>query len=114
MKTLRTSCAALALLLLGALHGQAVITIPGADGSDGALNVTADTVIDLSQAVTGAWDANNTANAGKGIYDPSKWAVVFKYSSVTVATGKTVTFKNHAAGLRLFGWSVEMLPSVEQ
>ena len=31
--------------------------------------------VDLSQAVTGAWDANNAANAGKGVYDPSKWAV---------------------------------------
>ena len=89
--------AAIALPLLGALRGQAAITIPGADGSDGALNITTDTVIDLSQAVTGAWDANNTANAGKGVYDPTKWAVVFKYSSVTVAAGKTVTFKNHAS-----------------
>lgn len=89
--------AAISVLLSGAIQSHAAITIPGADGSDGALNITADTVIDLSQAVTGTWNANNTANAGKGIYDPSKWAVVFKYSSVTVATGVTVTFKNHAS-----------------
>jgi len=71
------------------------IVVPGADGSDGVLNIAADTVIDLSKAVTGNWDGNNSANEGKGIYDPDKWAVVFKYSSVTVASGSTVTFKNH-------------------
>ncbi len=94
MKTSSVLLAGLFSLTLGA---SAAITVPGADGSDGVLNITADTVIDLSQAVTGVWDANNTPNAGKGIYDPAKWAVVFKYSSVTVAAGKTVTFKNHAS-----------------
>ncbi len=86
--------------LAGFTH--AAITVPGADGSDGALVITEDTEIDLSQAVNGdgttvKWDTNNAANAGKGIYDPMKWAVVFKYSSVNVATGTTVTFKNHAS-----------------
>lgn len=76
---------------------SAAISVPGADGSDGVLNITANTVIDLSQAVTGTWDQNNAANAGKGVYDAAKWAVVFKYSSVTVASGATVTFKNHAS-----------------
>ena len=85
----------LVLALLATLHASGAIVIPGADGSDGALNITANTVIDLSQAVTGAWDANNSANVGKGVYDPAKWAVVFKYASVTVATGATVTFTNH-------------------
>ncbi len=94
MKTSSVLLAAVFSLTLGA---SAAITVPGADGSDGVLNITTDTVIDLSQAVTGVWDANNTPNAGKGIYDPAKWAVVFKYSSVTVAAGKTVTFKNHAS-----------------
>ena len=94
MKTTSVLLAAVFTLSLGA---SAAITVPGADGSDGVLNITADTVIDLSQAPTGLWDANNSANAGKGIYDPAKWAVVFKYSSVTVAAGKTVTFKNHAS-----------------
>jgi hypothetical protein len=83
--------------LLGVLHAPAAIVIPEADGSDGALNLTANTVIDLFQAVTGQWDANNAANAGKGIYDSNKWAVVFKYSSVNIAGGATVTFKNHAS-----------------
>lgn len=75
----------------------AQLTIPGANGSDGALNVTVSTNIDLGLAVTGPWDTNNTSNAGKGVYDPAKWAVVFKYTSVNIANGATVTFKNHAS-----------------
>ena len=74
---------------------QADIVVPGANGTDGPLVITANTEIDLSQAVTGTWDQDNTANVGKGVYDPAKWAVVFKYSSVTVNAGATVTFRNH-------------------
>ena len=87
----------LALALI-ATHSplMADIIVPGANGTDEALNITADTVIDLSQAPTGTWDQNNSAQAGKGVYDPEKWAVVFKYSSVNIATGTKVTFKNHA------------------
>lgn len=84
-----------ALLNLSTSHGA--IVIPGADGSDGVLNITNNTVIDLSQAITGSWDTNNSANAGKGIYDSNKWAVVFKYSSVNISTGATVTFANHGS-----------------
>jgi hypothetical protein len=65
------------------------------DGSDGALVISNNTVIDLGQAVTGNWTNNNTANAGRGIYDPDKWAVVFKYSSVVISNGATLTFSNH-------------------
>ena len=75
------------------LHAQ--LTIPGADGSDGALTIISNTVIDLSQAISGVWSNNNSANAGKGIYDSNKWAVVFKYSSVNIASNATVTFQNH-------------------
>ena len=73
----------------------AQLTIPYADGSDGPLNLTNDTVIDLSQAVTGVW-TNTSGNSGKGIYDPTQWAVVFKYSSVNIASGATVTFSKAA------------------
>jgi hypothetical protein len=66
-------------------------------GSDEILNVTTNTVIDLGLASTGAWDAPG-AIAGRGVYDPSKWAVVFKYQKVTVANGATVTFTNHPSG----------------
>lgn len=94
MKTLSLYCIA-ASIFVAPVFGA--ITVPGADGSDGVLNITANTEIDLSQAITGTWNANNAANVGKGIYDPTKWAVVFKYSSVNVASGVTVTFKNHAS-----------------
>lgn len=87
-----------AVALLAGASSHAAITIPGADGSDGALNITQPTLIDLSQAVPGTWNANNAANAGKGIFDADKWAVVFKYSSVDIAVGKAVTFKNHPSG----------------
>ena len=87
------------ILTLAALFASvptafAQLTIPS-DGSDGAFNPAANIEIDLSQAVTGTWNANNTANAGLGIYDRDKWAVVFKYSSVNIPPGVTVTFKNH-------------------
>jgi hypothetical protein len=94
----------IAAFMAGSLVARAQLSIPS-DGSDGALNITEDTVIDLSQAVTGTWDQNNSANAGKGVYDPEKWAVVFKYTSVNIEghttgspeqlVGRTVRFKNH-------------------
>lgn len=85
---------ALALLASTALV-QAQLSIPS-DGSDGALNVVSgNLVINLSQAVTGTWDANNSANTGKGIFDPVKRAIVFKYSSVNIDLNRTVTFINH-------------------
>lgn len=78
------------------------LDIPHANkGADGALHPTeAKYVLDLSKAVTGRWDAPQSAPLepggwGVGIYDPEKWAVVFKFSSVTVPAGTTVTFKNH-------------------
>ena len=66
------------------------------DGSDGALNVSSgDLQIDLSQAVQGIWSANNSTNTGKGIWDPNKRAIVFKYASVNIAANRNVSFKNH-------------------
>jgi hypothetical protein len=87
------------VLLAAVLFTRAVgdIVVPGANGTDGMLNITTNTVIDLSRAVTAAWDSDNSANAGKGVYDASKWAVVFKYSSVTIRSNATVTFRNHAS-----------------
>ena len=78
-----------------ACSATAQLNVPG-DGSDGAFNpLGTNFVVDLSQAVTGAWDANNAANAGKGVYDASKWAIVFKYQSVNIPSNTTVTFINH-------------------
>ncbi len=90
--------AALAALAALALDARADIIVPGANGSDGVLNITENTVIDLSLAPTGVWNTNTAAsspNFGRGTYDPAKWAVVFKYSSVSIRSNATVTFKNH-------------------
>lgn len=77
------------LLLMAAAAAWGAINVPS-DGSDGILNVTTGIQIDLSQAVTGTWDQPGN---GKGVYDPEKWAIVFKYQSVNITS--TVTFKNH-------------------
>jgi hypothetical protein len=92
---MKTKLAALALAftaVASSLHAQ--LTVPYANGSDGALVITNDTAIDLSQAVTGVW-TNTSGSPGNGIYDPTQWAVVFKYSSVDIAVSTTVTFTNH-------------------
>lgn len=84
-----------ALLAAALLGGPArALTVPGADGSDGELNITQNTTIDLSNAVKGAWNGVNTS-PGNGVYDPTQWAVVFRYSKVTIATGATLSFANH-------------------
>ncbi|HOB99623.1 MAG TPA: hypothetical protein PKM43_12845 [Verrucomicrobiota bacterium] len=75
----------------------AAINIPS-NGSDGALVVTENTVIDLSLASTNRWDADNSARPGTGTYDADKWAVVFHYTSVSIEAGATVTFINHPSG----------------
>ena len=96
---MKTNSLLRAILGLGLLafgpFAQAQLTIPGADGSDGALAITSNTVVDLSQAISGVWSNNNSSNAGKGVYDSNKWAVVFKYSSVVISNGATLTFSNH-------------------
>ena len=46
-----------AFVLLVTTHvGRAELIVPSANGTDGALNITANTVIDLSLAPTGTWD----------------------------------------------------------
>jgi hypothetical protein len=88
MKMLLLCLVATVLSCSAALGG---INVPS-DGSDGALHPTTDVQIDLSQAATGTW---NQPGNGRGVYDPDKWAVVFKYSSVAIPEGVTITFKNH-------------------
>ncbi|HOW70239.1 MAG TPA: hypothetical protein PKY77_06505 [Phycisphaerae bacterium] len=88
-----------AMTVVWAVAGTAAygdITVPGADGSDGVFNPTSNIEVDLSQAATRQWDQPSPV-AGKGVYDPNKWAVIFKYSSVNIPSGVTVTFKNHAS-----------------
>lgn len=66
----------------------------GSDGSDGVFNPTTDVEIDLGLAATASWDTPAPV-AGQGVYDPEKWAVVFKYSSINIPSGVDVTFTNH-------------------
>lgn len=96
---------AMALALGLAPVSASALTIPGADGSDGAFVFVADggtgntMTIDLSLAAAGPgiqWDTPSPV-PGRGVYDPDKWAVVFKYTSVTIPAGKTVVFQNNAA-----------------
>lgn len=90
MKSMLTTLA----LLGGVSSAFAQLVIPS-DGTDGTFSPAANIEVDLSQAVTGTWSDPNGANAGKGIYDATKWAIVFKYAAVNIPAGVTVTFKNH-------------------
>ncbi|MBK6901035.1 MAG: hypothetical protein IPH09_17830 [bacterium] len=95
----------LSLLVLAAV-AQAEMDVPS-QGWDGALNITANDTIDLSQAMTGTWDSQPSGYVlGRGIYDPEKWVVVFHYTSVTIASGTTLRFKNHPANPPVV-WLVE-------
>ena len=92
---IRALCVAALLTALATGAASANINSQS-DGSDGVLNVTStDLTIDLSRAATGPWTQPGT---GTGVYDSTKWAVVFKYSSVNIASGRTVRFTNHPSG----------------
>ena len=74
------------------------------DGSDGIFAPTASLTIDLAQARSGAavnWltpssDPDADGTGGAGVYDPEKWAVVYKYESVHIDRNSTVSFSNHS------------------
>lgn len=89
-QTLRLAVAA-SMCLAPAAFAQINV---GSDGSDGAFSPSANIEIDLSLAPTGQW-TKPAPVAGRGVYDPDKWAIVFKYSSVNIPANVTVTFKNH-------------------
>ncbi len=71
---------------------KAGILAPSSDGSDGVLNITSNTQLDLSLATPGEWDM---PGSGNGVYDTNKWLIVFKYQSVNINSSRTLTFKNH-------------------
>ena len=66
----------------------------GSDGSDGAFNPLSDVEIDLSLAATASWDTPSPV-PGQGVYDADQWVVVFKYTTIDIPAGVTVTFSNH-------------------
>ncbi len=85
---------ALGVLAIASL-ASADIIVPGADGSDGDLILAYETrVIDLALATTGTW---NQPGNGNGVYDPAKWAVVFKYRRVRYEQSN-IQFKPHPSG----------------
>ncbi len=88
-------------LLLAAAHVHAQLV--SSDGSDGTFSPTSSVTIDLRAAVPAAWDS---PGLGNGVYDKAKWAVVFKYASVNIPAGVTVTFKNHSANAPIV-WLVQ-------
>ena len=71
----------------------AIINV-GSDGSDNVLSVTTNTTIDLSQAPAAVW-STPAPTPGKGVYDATQWAVIFKYDSVYVAPNVTLTFTDN-------------------
>ncbi len=81
--------AALAVAAPGGTHGS--------DGSDGAFAPLANLTLDLSLAATASWDTPSPV-AGQGVYDPDRWAVVYKFTTINVPSGVTVTFANHPSG----------------
>ncbi len=98
----------LACSVVCAVHARAQGIVTGSDGSDGAFAFVPDTpggstmTIDLALAASGldgggmpiTWQTPSPV-PGRGVYDPAIWAVVFKYSAVTVPASKTVRFRNH-------------------
>ncbi|MCI0534540.1 MAG: hypothetical protein L0Z50_04870 [Verrucomicrobiales bacterium] len=85
----------LGLLAASPLVIQAEINIEGTTGEDGDLNPAANVTVDLAAALPAAW-TNAPAEPGFGVYDSNKWAVVFKYGSVTIDENTEVRFKNNA------------------
>jgi len=73
------------------------------DGSDGAFNPQSDVTIHLGLAANGHWHDTpgidvNGDGMSDGVYDAEKWAVVFKYTTIDIPAGVTVTFTNHPKG----------------
>lgn len=71
--------------------------VSGSDGSDGSFSPTESIEIDLALAPNATWNTPSP-DPGKGVYDADKWAVVFKYTTINIPAGVTVTFHNHSKG----------------
>lgn len=86
----------LAVLALASPAGAGTFD-SGSDGSDGAFNPGSDIEVDLSLAASAVWDTPSPV-PGQGVFDADQWLVVFKYTTIDVPVGVTVTFKNHPSG----------------
>jgi hypothetical protein len=96
--------AGIAALVVTAAAAQAQIDVRS-DGSDGVFSPTSSRTINLNDAAVGDW-FNSSPIPGRGIYDPNVHAVVFKYESVNIPAGVTVTFENSARGNPPVVWLV--------
>ncbi|MBN1489888.1 MAG: hypothetical protein JXA69_08225 [Phycisphaerae bacterium] len=101
-------CFTVALLSAGVAYAQLDV---GSDGSDGVFAPGTDLEVDLGLATTAAWDTPSP-QPGNGVYDPDQWAVVFKYSSVSIPAGVTVTFKNHPSRAPVI-WLVDGIATID-
>ena len=86
-------------LVLSLLPGLSLaqIELGTTDQSDGDMVITGNTVLDLNRAAYGAWDSPSPV-PGFGVYDPNKWAVVFKCHNLTVSANASLTFTNRILG----------------
>lgn len=97
---MRTVALLLALSLTASARAEIDVPSDGSDGDFVTDVATKEIVIDLAKAPTGRWDTPQTEPlqpeiGGVGIYDPEKWAVVFKYNRVRIEHNVTLKFLNH-------------------
>jgi hypothetical protein len=88
------------LLVATSAFASAQIDIGTLDSSDGAStwsNPFNPLFINLAEASTGTWDGISPV-PGKGIYDPSKWVVVYKFSSINWGGNYGVVLQPHPSG----------------
>ena len=74
--------------------GPAAVAVPLFAGGDGG------GWLPIGAWQVDRWQEDESASAedpgdGRGIYDPEKWAVVFKYTTVSIPLNVTVNFANH-------------------
>lgn len=86
---------AFALALAACSGALAQIDIGTTNAGDGAnVAVSGATTWNLAEATTSTWNAPPPI-PGKGVYDPTYWAVVYKVGNLTINAGATLTFLNH-------------------
>lgn len=113
MKPFRIPPAAVAALLVPTIVAADLAMPAGFTASDGALvsnslpqDGNGNPTRNLAEAATGVW--TTAGPAGKGVYDPDQWAVVFKYSSVTINhnVNRSLYFPGHPSGAPVI-WLVD-------
>ena len=86
---------AFALALAACSGALAQIDIGTTNAGDGAnVTVSGATTWNLAEATTSTWNAPPPV-PGKGVYDPTYWAVVYKVGNLTINAGASLRFLNH-------------------